>query len=383
MKLRLLTNILVTLMPHDAHCQGVLLGVAAYCREHGDVEVQFSHGERALRGQSEHVDGILTSIDDDAAVEAAAASPIPIVNVSSVYSEAPCPTVCTDDEAIGRMAAEHLLRQGYRQFAYHLEGRVAFSRQRLAGFRMRLGEVGHLCHVFDSAALGDRGTSPADIRAATRDWVRRLPKPVGLFTHSDVRASALVKICREAEVDVPNEAGNMGSGNDLVIGASTKPTLTSTDNAPDAVGYRAAATLIDLIRGRQPAIHRDLVPPRRVIERQSTQPAFVADEGLREAIRFIRAHAPDAITVSDVVRHVPLSRRTLERRFQECLARSPADEIRRAHFERARHLLAETSLKLSEVAIASGYSRFSSFAAAFRAAHDQTPTEYREMHRTR
>jgi LacI family transcriptional regulator len=288
-----------------------------------------------------------------------------------------------DSTAVGRLAAEYMLQQGYAHFACHVESRIAFSRLSLTGFADRLTEAGHACAKFDTGADNVAGIAPAGVRSATAAWLHELPKPVGVFTHSDVRAASILKICLEAGIDVPNEAGIIGNDNDLIIGPATKPTLTSIDNAPELVGYRAASVLVDLIRGEPPRHNRELVPPRSVIERQSTQPAFVADESLRQAMRFIRAHAADAITVDDVVRHVPLSRRTLERRFQSHLARSPADEIRRVHFERARHLLAETSLKLSEVAIASGYSRFSSFATAFQAAHERTPSEYRVAFRTR
>ena len=383
MKDRETAHILVDLTPESAYWRGALVGVAAFCREREGVEMLMVHPEAALIGEPERTDGIITVIHDAAQCAAVSRSSVPVVNISSLREEVPCPTVCTDNFAIGRLAAEHLLLQGYSQFAYHLESRVTFSRRRLEGFSARLSEAGRLCNVFDTGSPALAGASPAEVRAATAAWLKALPKPVGIFTHNDVRASALLEICRESNIDVPNVAGVIGNDNDAIICPSTKPTLTSIDNASDLIGYRAAEVLLGLIRGKSPREKSEYIAPRRVIERQSSQPALAADELVREAIRFIRENATAPITVDDVVRHVPISRRSLERRFQAAFARSPADEIRRVQFDRARHLLTESSLKLSEVAIASGYSRFSSFATAFQSAHALTPGAYRDEYRRR
>ncbi|MHB8635338.1 MAG: substrate-binding domain-containing protein [Fimbriimonadaceae bacterium] len=368
------TRILVDLTPLSAYARGVLAGVAGYCRQHDGIDMVMSNEDAALAGEPDRIDGCITAIRDRAACAAAAASPIPSVNVSSTLDHVPCPSVSPHSEAVGRLAAEHLLEQGYRHFACHFESRFAFSQRCKQAFEDRLADAGHACNSFDTSSV----EGGVDARSATADWLRELPKPVGVFTHGDFRASELIDICRRADIEVPQEAGLIGNDNDELICASSKPTLTSVDNAADVIGFRAAAVLVDLIRGEKPESGWEHIPPRAVIERQSTQLTSIGDECLSQAIRFIRAHASDAITVDDVVRHVPLSRRTLERRCQSHLARSPADEIRRVHFERARHLLADTSIKLSEVAIASGYNRFTSFATAFYAAHKVTPGQYRE-----
>ena len=50
-------------------------------------------------------------------------------------------------------------------------------------------------------------------------------------------------------------------------------------------------------------------------------------------MRYIREHACDGITVADVLRVVPLSRRMLEYRFQKLVGRSPHAEIVRTRIE--------------------------------------------------
>lgn len=91
----------------------------------------------------------------------------------------------------------------------------------------------------------------------------------------------------------------------------------------------------------------------------------------------IRTNAGARIQVSDVLRAVPVSRSWLERRFQELLGRSPAEEIRRVRLERTKRLLAETDLPVPEVAIASGFGSSEYLAYAFKQATGLTPREFR------
>jgi LacI family transcriptional regulator len=87
--------------------------------------------------------------------------------------------------------------------------------------------------------------------------------------------------------------------------------------------------------------------------------------------------------VEDVARQAGVSRRVLERRFVELLDRTPADEIRRVHLERARQLLVETDMALSQVAEIAGFSSQAYFSDLFRRQAGMTPIQYRRKHRVR
>jgi len=97
------------------------------------------------------------------------------------------------------------------------------------------------------------------------------------------------------------------------------------------------------------------------------------------AIRFIRAHAVGGIRVSDVLREVPVSRRSLELQFQKYLARSPAEEIRRIRLEKARDLLVRSRMSIAEVAEASGFLNATRLGVAFRKRFGSTPLVYRKQ----
>jgi LacI family transcriptional regulator len=85
--------------------------------------------------------------------------------------------------------------------------------------------------------------------------------------------------------------------------------------------------------------------------------------------------------VDDVLQHVAMSRRNLERRFRRVMRRSLLDEIRRVHLDRAAKLLRESDLDMPGVAEQAGFASQVRFSTVFREKMGATPTEYRRSHR--
>ncbi len=95
-------------------------------------------------------------------------------------------------------------------------------------------------------------------------------------------------------------------------------------------------------------------------------------------MNFIYTYAGEAIGVEDILKELPLCRRTLEIRFRNAIGRSPYEEIRRAHVKRAKRLLAETNLPLNRIAEASGFSETKHFYLNFRKETGLSPTQFRK-----
>ena len=368
--------------PETAYWRGVIDGVAAFCRRHPHVRYLLPSPTEPMAEGYVMTDGVITIVADEASAARAARFGKPVVNVSSMGSDLPFPSVLTDNVAIGRLAAEHLLAQGYAAYACHMESRVAYSVERLHGFRERLKEAGKAVDVFDSSPECGSPSDPAGLRAATAAWLAGLRKPTGLLSHNDARACGILALCRDGGIRVPEEVGILGVDDDEFLDVSCRPTLSSVDNAPSLVGYRAAEMLALILAGGE-ASATVRVAPRRVVERQSTQAALTDDPLLTEAVRYIRRHATDPIGVDDVVREVALSRRSLERRFRQRLDRSPAEEILRVRVERAKGLLGDSDLPVSAVAEAVGYGQSRNFATAFQREVGMEPRAYRALYRIR
>jgi len=80
-------------------------------------------------------------------------------------------------------------------------------------------------------------------------------------------------------------------------------------------------------------------------------------------------------------RQLPITRRSLERRFRAAVGHGIHDEIVRCRLERARRLLVGTELSLKEVAAAAGFISADNLGRTFRRAEGTTPFGYRQRHR--
>jgi LacI family transcriptional regulator len=125
------------------------------------------------------------------------------------------------------------------------------------------------------------------------------------------------------------------------------------------------------------------VPPGGVVTRRSTDVFATSDEDLAAALRFIHERAVKGISVTDVAKHVAISRTGLTKKFRRHLNRSPLEEIRRVRIETAKRLLADTDLSIGRIAQRSGFLQSQSFATVFRRLVGMTPTAYRRQFRNR
>ena len=132
--------------------------------------------------------------------------------------------------------------------------------------------------------------------------------------------------------------------------------------------------------GRRPSKKSTLLPPREVVARQSTDILCIDDQVVAAAIRYIRENVHQPIRVSNVLKVIPVSRRSLERKFLVTLGRGISQEIRRGHIDRAKSLLAGTELPMSQVARLSGFTEGRQLSVVFRQETGQTPTAYRRYH---
>jgi LacI family transcriptional regulator len=127
--------------------------------------------------------------------------------------------------------------------------------------------------------------------------------------------------------------------------------------------------------------HPIFIEPAGIVTRRSTEVLAIEDRHIAAAIRFIREHASEGIDVSDVLRAVPLSRSTLERRFARALGRSPKDEILRVRLNRAKQLLAQTDFSLAMVAEKVGFEHTEYLSVIFKKKTGLTPGQFRAQSR--
>jgi LacI family transcriptional regulator len=266
------------------------------------------------------------------------------------------PSVRTDDQAGTRLAFEHLRERGFRHFAFCGFNGADYSDIRRDSFNRLVAQAGLRCHLYVDPRSPRRATTLKHEELGLTDgdsvarWIKALPKPIGLMACNDIRGQQVLTACRAVGIPVPDEVAVIGVDNDEVLCELADPPLSSVAPNAERIGYEAAALLDQMMRGERPPKHPLVVGPSGIVTRRSSEVLAIEDRHIAAAARFIREHACEGIDVSDVLRAVPLSRSTLERRFSKELGRSPKDEILRVRLNRAKELLAYTDFPLPVVA---------------------------------
>jgi LacI family transcriptional regulator len=330
----------------------MLNGVARYVQEHEPwsvylkpfgVEPSLAHWLRDWEG-----DGIIAAVRGqiaDILTQQSSQRSIPIVDVVGVFRHEQVPLVHTNDHAVGRLGAEHLLERGFRSFGFCGYDGEFWSEHRLDGFRETLRANKMDCTVYTRPPPGPGSGGPDSWEQQQRglaEWLNALPKPVGVMTTNDLTGQQLLEACQRLRIQVPEAVAVVGVDNDEPICRIASPPLSSVIVNDHQRGYEAAALLDRLMSGEASPSGPVYIEPVGVATRASTDIMAIDDAALVKGLRFLRDHACERISVDDVAREVPLSRSVLERRFRKSLGRSINAEIVRLRINRAIELLTET-----------------------------------------
>ena len=196
----------------------ILRGVARFVREKGPWSI--AHEPRSLEQSVPRWlrrwkgDGIIARVSDQKLARAIVAAGVPTVDVLGVIDGLPFPLVHVDDEAIGRLGAEHLLDVGFRRFGFFgIEGEN-WSHRRSAAFARRVQAAGCSCLTFTMSRQTARQERWEDSERDLVAWLAALPKPAGLMIASDQLGPHTLEACRSAGVVVPDDLGVIGVDND-------------------------------------------------------------------------------------------------------------------------------------------------------------------------
>ncbi len=362
--------------------RGLLRGITRYQQEHGPWSLYFKpHGLddppppwlTRWRG-----DGILARIDNRQMADAVLRAKVPAIDLRASLGDLGLPTVGINNRSVVRLAVEHFIERAYRHFGFYgtPAGEHHYQDMRATGFAETLRKRGHHCHVY---------MHPRTVRTWEQEqaylvkWLHALPKPVAVMTCHDDRGQQLLDACLRANLAVPDEIAILGVDNDELLCNLSTPPLSSIDVNPERIGYEAAAMLDRMMQGNRPPRRPVYLEPRGIVVRQSTDVMAVDDPRVVQAVRAIRAQACANGNIGDLLKHVPIARSALFRRFKKLLGRSPKEEVTRVRLERAKELLRETRLSVADVADRTGYAEAKYFIEVFSRAVGTTPLRYRRQ----
>ena len=231
------------------------------------------------------VDGVLWAIPEVANNRAWLRSgshdvPVPLVLVGGTTGEDGRPSIGIDNEAMGRLATDHLIAGGARNVAI-VTGPTDWweAAQRQAGWRR---------------ALEAAGRHPADSLVAEGDWtassgeeglyrlLRAVPDIDAVFASNDQMALGVLHAAHRLGLRVPEDLAVVGV-DDIAEGSHFWPPLTTVHQPLIDAGMMAVQTVVRLIRSGLQGRHADdpgsaqvtLLQPELIV-RQSSRPVVEA-----------------------------------------------------------------------------------------------------------
>jgi AraC-like DNA-binding protein len=145
----------------------------------------------------------------------------------------------------------------------------------------------------------------------------------------------------------------------------------STGHA-ELLAFQALRIISDTVAQRvEDAIDSGRVP-------RSNNGSYCDDPIVQRALEIIWTHGNCPMSVSDIARQLPVTRRTLDRRFVEATGRSVLEEINACRLSRAKRLLSETDLPVKTVAHLAGFNSTERMRVLFIEREGTSPTIYRK-----
>lgn len=286
-------------------------------------------------------DGAIVRIMNTAMLREAKKVEFPLVNVSSWLDKPGVPTVRHDYDAVGRLAAEHLLGKGFRRFGCVVVPGGWFIEQRHNALVRTIQNHGGSLTTFELQTTMPEVVQPLAQAEKRRfvEWVRTLQRPAALILTDDWDAPVLMELCREAGYEVPRDLVMITTGCHSEVLPRCRVPLSAVQEDQELQARLAVSCLDVLMADKQPRDTMISVPPLGIVERASTATMAIEDREVAHAVEFIRAHGFEPINVADVSSRVQVARVTLERRFRQAMGVTMHEYLTELRVRRAKELL--------------------------------------------
>jgi LacI family transcriptional regulator len=365
----------------------VIEGIAAYMgRTRVAVDYYLEEDFRLrLSGIEEwQGDGIIANFDDPAVAEVLSRCSVPVVAVGGSYADpanypAGVPYVATDNFKLIELARQHLIDVGLQQFAMFSVPASAENRwaqERENAFRSLMQGERREAEIFRGSETSARSWDEAV--QGQIEWLRSLPKPVGIIAVSDARARQLLQACMRAGIDVPAQVAIIGIDNNPLVRRFSPIPLSSVIQRTQEIGREAAHLLVQLLHGVPLLDTRIVMPPAGINVLASSQYELVKHPHVMRARHYIRQYACQGIKTEQVADHVGVSRSSLESYFREEMGCSVHELIMSVKLEAAKAGLESNDRSIEDVALFSGFTSLEYLHVVFRRELGCTPREYRK-----
>lgn len=279
----------------------------------------------------------------------------------------------------GQMGAEYFVKKGFKYFAFYGFRNIVWSRERAEGFEDYLHTRGFDVYHYEHEEL-----LTTDLwlykPSALSKWLQSLPKPIAIMACDDARGQHITEACKHANIRIPEDVIVLGVDNDEMTCNLSDPPLSSINLDAEKGGYEAARLIDLMIQGKIKKPQNVMVMPTYIVTRQSTDIAAANDPHISAALNFIHKNLDNDINVANVLNQVPISRRSLEKRFLDVTGTSIYQYIFKLRMQKFSQTLLETDKRISEIALDAGFRFTNNISRQFKQIHGCTPAQYRKKH---
>ena len=213
---------------------------------------------------------IATSGTDKSAFERLNNHDMPYVLIDREIPGLSANFVGVDDEAVGRTATEHLIREGYKRIA-HIRGREnSTGIRRFEGYRQALVRNG--IEYSENRVVARPSVDVDSVRLgaeAMRILLRRKPRPDAVFAYNDPLAIGAMDAILDAGLRIPQDIAIVGCGN-LHYNNSLRVPLSSIDQRSSEIGQRTADILLQAIAAKTRPQPVSIILDASIVVRESS-----------------------------------------------------------------------------------------------------------------
>jgi len=206
----------------------------------------------------------------------------PLVLIDRYFPGLDANFVGIDDEAVGRLATEHLIQIGCKRIA-HLRGPESSP------------GIGRLKGYLDALArhkllplpgyISTPGKVDVHSKESGADLMRELlslrPRPDGVFCYNDPMAIGAIHSILDARLRIPEDVAVIGSGN-LHYDPELRVPLSSIDQQTEQIGERAGRLALSLLESKtRPRNKTFILQPQLVVRASSSRKMTRAKSGVK------------------------------------------------------------------------------------------------------
>ncbi len=372
----------------EEYCKNLLRGITSYSKDHGPwtfCKMPTYYREKMgidgiLQWAKEwKAEGIIGQFYNNDEIKKFRQAKIPVIAQDFQERFTNIPNITGAYRETGRLGAEYFLKKGFKNFAFYGFSNIVWSRERAEGFEDRIQEAGYNVHFFehkDSRSMDLWYYKPS----ALSEWLKSLPKPIALMACDDNQGHHITEAARHAGIHIPDELAVLGVDNDEMICNLSDPSLSSIELDSVKCGYEAARLMEQMIKTKTYSAPDIVHKATQVISRCSTDIFASKDKCIVTALKYIHGNLDKNLNVDLVLREVPLSRRSLEKRFILTTGYPVYEYIYNQRIEKFTQKLLETEMTISEIALDLGLSDSKNIARQFKQIKGLTPMEYRKKH---